>query len=390
VEALVVIIPDPDIVTLNYTTFSDAVSRVNTSLANAYTLTCEGEVVPLYANPAISQREILTASGEYALQDSTWKPEYIVTDTCPSVIIRLWFERTLTSPSAVAQRMLRGILTQDDQAQMTQSIRGDVVPLLQSGQYKIIIWMNGQQTPVETVQVVNLIQTQEENALAANAAVGSTTKPDSVEMYGGIAAGIMLVAAVVAVVVVRRAMKKTQNKEKRLKETAVEIMGSQNPMTLLQPYHPRISVGKARRLSPTLEGSHPISIGELHPSAVKLDMSPMENPLKHAAAIQMPQPGRLPIDMSPRTIDPQHFTKVKKTFAGQLARPTEVFNPQERDRTPVTDRLSMRPSRSMVTAASLDVNPMAAYKNREMFNAMHSRNGRRLAAKVTGQKPTIE
>jgi hypothetical protein len=117
----------------------------------------------------------------------------------------------------------------------------------------------------------------------------------------------------------------------------------------------------------------------------------VENPLKQAAAtVAQNRHTFLPIDMSPRAIDPQHFTKVKKTFAGQLARPTEILTPQGQGRTPVTDRLSMRPARSMVTAASLDVNPMAAYKNREMFNAMHSRNGRRLAAKVTGQKPTIE
>ena len=67
VEALIVIVPNPDKVTLSYPKFSQVILEVNTTLANAYSFTCDKEVDPIYINDiAYSDiKEVLTANGTY-------------------------------------------------------------------------------------------------------------------------------------------------------------------------------------------------------------------------------------------------------------------------------------------------------------------------------------
>jgi len=206
-EALVIIMPNPDLVTLSYSEFANAVSQVNTTLANAYEYTCDNKIKSLYINNDIYKNTIylLNANGIYEIPDSNWKPDYLNITSCPSTIIRLWFDI-----NNIQLRRLQNIsrklnsIAHEKELEITNNIRWNVVPLLQTGQYDIEIWLNGYKTLAETVKVINT----EEQLNSENSAIQTPNNIETTASIGGISGGLLFVLAVGLIIILRKRINK--------------------------------------------------------------------------------------------------------------------------------------------------------------------------------------
>jgi hypothetical protein len=226
VEALIVVVPNPDLVTLSYPKFSEVLTKVNTTLANAYSFTCEKQVEPIYINDmAYTQiNEVLTAIGTYEIPDINWSPTYLDTKACPTVVIRVWYE-IFNNPTRRLQssKNVMGLPLHKEQ-EITNNLRYNVVPLLQTGQYDIQIMLNGKSTLIETVKVINLEQQQKEFE-SMQISKAQFEQQQKTNMFGGIfgAVGFVTVVGILAAIVRKRYQKK---------EAKVEKINMDNPMKI--------------------------------------------------------------------------------------------------------------------------------------------------------------
>jgi hypothetical protein len=203
---------------LSYDRFSEIIPRVNTTLANAYDLSCERDVSPLYINDIayMNIKEVLTANGTYEIPDKNWEPKYVVTKICPTTIIRIWYQiynepETINNELVIINRRLNiprklSGLTSQKENEITYNIRYNVVPLLQTGQYDIEIWLNGKRTLIETVRVNNLGLYDNSNMISQHT---NTQNISSGSLIGGLLGALAFVAMFILIgILVRRHMKK--------------------------------------------------------------------------------------------------------------------------------------------------------------------------------------